>query len=89
MGMLDEQRRKLREQQMRFRRLWSVLSEKWPPKDRGRVVAVQPEPNVYDDLCRLKDKHQMRSLKEAAYKALVVGIHELKDVPPVPDGKWK
>lgn len=87
--MLDEQRRKLREKKLRFQRLWGQLSAKWPPRSPGRVVAIQPEQNVYDALCRLKERHGMRSIKEAAYKALVVGIEELKDVPPVPDGPWK
>jgi hypothetical protein len=84
-GTVEDMKRRMRHRKRQLKKAWKILGVTWPPEDRGKTVAFQPDQSVYERIRTLKEKHGMRSLKEAAYKAMLFGLDELESVPPSPE----
>lgn len=85
MSMLDYQRWQLGEKKRRWDELRKIIAAPWAG-DRGwegRTIGLHLPMEVRNAAVRIQEKLGLKSMKEVLFKALVVGLKSLEDLPPV------
>lgn len=89
MSTLDYQRWQLAEKKKRWDELRKIVATPWNG-DRnwdGRTIGLNLPNEIRNAAVQLQEKLQLRSMKEVLFKALIVGLKALDELPPVDGGK--
>ncbi len=86
MSMVEYQRWELAAKKKRWEELRKVLSQPWNG-DRGwegRTIGLHLPVEIRNAAVRLQERLGLRSMKEVLFKALIVGLRQLEELPVVP-----